>query len=69
MVPPGSLEITVKNPFPSEQIPSGTLFLTVISRGTKGNHILLRICFKVKRLPVEMREIKLVPQGFSENYC
>jgi hypothetical protein len=39
MIPYVPLEITVRNEVPIENIPAGTVFLTVISRRTKGNYI------------------------------
>jgi hypothetical protein len=41
--PQVSLELTVRNEDPSENILRGTLFLTVISRGFLGNHVLLDV--------------------------
>jgi hypothetical protein len=43
------MEKTVGNKVPSENILVGTLFPTVISRGTLGNHILLRISCQKKQ--------------------
>jgi hypothetical protein len=46
------LEISVKNEVPSENVLVGNLFLTVISRETLGQHILLRTSLE-ERLPLE----------------
>jgi hypothetical protein len=57
----GPLEITVGNKFPRENIPAGTLFLTILSRGTEENHIFWELVARKKGL-VEIRAIKSYPR-------
>jgi hypothetical protein len=52
------LEITVGNKVTWENILMTISFPTVISRGTLGNHILLRISCWKNKLPVEIHAIK-----------
>jgi hypothetical protein len=42
------LEVTVRNKFPAIIFSLGTLFLTVISRGTLGNHIFRELVARKK---------------------
>jgi hypothetical protein len=59
--PQVTLEISIRNEIPSRIFPLETLFLTDISRGTCGKHILMRIFCKKKRLSVGIRPIYRFP--------
>jgi hypothetical protein len=50
---------------PSENILAGTIYLKVISRNTKGNHIFLELVAR-KKAPKRKRAIKY---GSLENNC
>jgi hypothetical protein len=52
------LALTIRDKVPSENIIVGTLFLTVISKGTSGIIFYLELVSRKKGCPIEIHAIK-----------